>query len=76
MRVRPQGLRIVHIYAEVTDNLSLAKGMKALALHDFKTLGIKLNPADKKLFSEIRELKEVLDELELFKKHLKKASDF
>jgi len=34
-------------------------------------LSIKLNPADKKLFSEIRVLKEVLDELELFKKELK-----
>ena len=43
----------------------------ALAIHDFKILGIKLNPADKKFLSEIRALKEVLDELELFKKELK-----
>ena len=139
MRARLQGLRIVHysleynhvhIYAEVTDNLSLAKGMKALGvslvkisgscyktryhlrilrsasevknvlnyilkngikhrrtksvidpynsalvLHDFKTLGVKLNPAEKKLFTETRALREVLrevlDELELFKKELK-----
>ena len=81
MRARLQGLRIVHysleynhvhIYAEVTDNLSLAKGMKALGvLHDFKILGVKLNPADKKLFTETRALREVLDELELFKKELK-----
>ena len=146
MRARLQGLRIVHysleynhvhIYAEVTDNLSLAKGMKALGvslvkkingyfkvsgscyknryhlrilrsasevknvlnyilkngikhkrtksvidpynsalvLHEFKILGVKLNPADKKLFTETRALREVLrevlDELELFKKELK-----
>ena len=42
-----------------------------LAIHDFKILGIKLNQADKELFSETQVLKEVLDDLVLFKKELK-----